>query len=306
MAKRKTKKGNGPFSFFSKKKKGRRSKKDTPAISSSLKVTLGIVLVTMLIAGGAVGLIYLDRYVKTTTAQDVPDGSLKLINPPTWLSQEWIDRLVEATGGKRFPLNQTAAQTVSYRLETLSWLEGVRVQTTPEYLEIRADYRRPVGLVDLGKNKKYYLDAQMVVLDYLPLDTLPLVEIKGIASPRSIPAPGSYWAAEDAQAAVELLDILYTMDFNFQQKDQLEKPLLDEIESIDVSNFAARKSNKEPHLVLNIKDGTTTINWGAAWGQAGRYLEQDGKNKLIDLYQFFMDNNNSLQGTAKYIELRQL
>lgn len=263
-------------------------------------------MVTVLIAGGAVGLIYLDRYVKATIGPEEAVGPLAYVKLPTWVNQQWKDSIYETVGEGPFLLNETTAKTIARQLEAISWLNHVKTQVTPDYIKIEADYRRPVGLVDLGRNRKYYLDAKMVVLDTLPLDTLPLIEIKGIASPRSIPAPGVTWAAEDARAAVELLDMLYKMDMHFQQAEQLEKPLLDEIESIDVSNFAARKSNKDSHIILNVKDGTTKINWGAAWGQASRYVEQDEKDKLTDLYQFFMDHNNSLRATAKYIELRQL
>lgn len=304
--KTRTKKSVRLFGIFPKKKTAARtrSKKQKKPLSAGLRVALGIMIVTLLAAGAAVGFLYLDRYVNTTVAQDVPNGSLKLIDPPAWLNQEWIDQLVETAGGKRFPLDETSATLVSERLQTLFWLKTVRVQTTPDYLEIHADYRRPVGFLDLGRSK-YYLDAELVVLDYLPLDTLPVVEITGVAAPRSIPPPGNRWAAEDAAAAVRLLDWLYKTDLHFLNKQELQKPLLDEIESIDVSNFAARQSNAAPHIVLTVEDGTK-INWGAAWGQAARYLEQDENDKLTDLYQFYMDHNNTLQGTAKYIELRQL
>ncbi|MBC8379816.1 MAG: hypothetical protein H8E62_11670, partial [Planctomycetes bacterium] len=140
----------------------------------------------------------------------------------------------------------------------------------------------------------------------IPVTANPTHELRGIASPRTIPPPDNRWADQEAHAGVDLLDILYKMDLHFQQQRKMEKPLLDDIESVDVSNFAARRSNSAPHLFLNVTDGTTRVFWGAAWGQAGRYLEQDEKDKLADLYQFFMDNNNCLQGKAKYIELRQL
>jgi hypothetical protein len=106
-------------------------------------------------------------------------------------------------------------------------------------------------------------------------------------------------------------------DLHFQQENEkrdddnsqaLEKkipgkPLLNEIESVDVSNFAARKSRSAANIVLNVVDGTK-VYWGAAWGQANVYFEADEKDKLARLYQFFMDHQNGLQGAAKYIELR--
>ena len=273
---------------------------------------------TILVAGGAIGLIYMDRYVKKPAEHEIIDGSLKLINPPIWLNQEWVDTLITAAGGKRFPLDQDSAQKVAQRLAALSWLNNVQVQTTPEYLTVEADYRRPVGLVRVGRNRKAYLDIDMIVLDYIPVTTIPVIEIKGTASTK-VPKPGQKWLAKDAAAAVELLNWLYTVDLHFQQEkgkrgDDTEsllekqipkKPLLGEIESIDVSNFAARRSRSASNLVLNVADGTK-IYWGAAWGQANVYFEAEEKDKLDRLYQFFVDHGNTLTGTAKYIELRWL
>ena len=321
MARRKKKKTGGLQSFFSKKKKKKRSKrKDSDSFVTGLKVTLSIMFLTILVAGGAIGLIYMDRYVNNTVKEETEDGSLeikegplKLIDYPAWLSQDWVDKLIATAGGKRFPLDQGWAQKVATRLATLSWLDNVQVQTTPEYLTVKADYRRPVGLVRSGRKGKVYLDADMTVLDFIPVTSIPVVEIKGLASTK-VPKPGQKWLADDAAAAIELLDLLYMADLHFQQergsdttsslaKKIPEKPLLNEIECIDVSNFAARKSRSAPNIVLNVVDGTK-VYWGAAWGQANIYFEADEKDKLARLYQFFMDHSNTLGGVAKYIELR--
>ncbi|MCD6174822.1 MAG: hypothetical protein J7K65_03520 [Planctomycetes bacterium] len=325
MARKKKTKKTGLQSFFSKKKKKRSSRKNSASFVSGLKIAMSIMFLTILIAGGAIGLIYMDRYVKNPAkggtgnkSSKIKDGSLKLIDPPIWLNQEWVDKLIATTGGKRFPLNETSAKNVVDRLRTLSWLKNVQVQTTPEYLTVKADYRRPIGLVRLGRGRKICLDIDMTVLDYIPVTTIPVIEIKGLASAK-VPKPGQKWLAEDAAAAVELLNWLYTMDLHFQQEKEqgrndtvslLEKkipgkPLLDEIESIDVSNFTTRKSRSASNIVLNVTDGTK-IYWGAAWNQANIYFEADEKDKLARLYQFFMDHHNTLTGTAKYIELRWL
>ena len=299
-----TRKKGSPFTFFSKKKKTSRSGKAKSSLSAGLKIAAGLLLAVLLLAGAAVGFLYLNQYVKVSQPAGNATGPLVLVEPGIWVNEEWKQRIEHLIGTGPFPLDDNAAQTIAQKLRSLSWMDDVRVQTTPKQIEVTAHYRRPVGLIDLGRSK-YYLDAQMTVMDYIPVTAIPTIEITGIAAPRSIPTPGNRWAAEDALAAVQILDMLYKMDLHFQHEQQLEKPLLDEIQSIDVANFAARKSNSAPHIVLTVKDGTK-IFWGAAWGQASRYLEQDEKDKLTDLYQFYMDHNNTLEGTAKYIELRQL
>jgi hypothetical protein len=303
MRKKKTKSGTRPGGFFSRKNKNRKAGSSV-SFRTAMKITLSIMFLTVLVAGGAVGLIYLDRYVKNAAAKKTPDGSLKLTNRPAWLNQDWVDAMVKTAGGKRFALDQASAQLVARRLEGLSWLADVRVQTTPEYLEVTATYRQPVGLVQANRNRKVYLDIDMHVLDYIPVTGIPVIEITGLAK-TNIPDPGQVWLADDAKAAVELLNWLYLMDLHFQQEQKLPKPLLDEIETIDVSNFAARKSRSGPNIILNVKDGTR-IYWGAAWGQSAVYLEADEKVKMTRLYEYFIDHNHTLQGSAKNIELRWL
>ncbi|MCI0499026.1 MAG: hypothetical protein L0Y36_05025 [Planctomycetales bacterium] len=271
---------------------------------TAMKITLSIMFLTVLVAGGAIGLIYLDRYVKTDAAEKTPDGSLKLSDAPAWLNQDWVDALVKTAGGKRFALDQDSARLVARRLEGLSWLADVRVQTTPEFLEVSATYRRPLGWVQANRNRKVYLDIEMHVLDYIPVTAIPVIQITGLAK-TTVPEPGQVWLADDAKAAIELLNRLYLMDIQFQQKQNIPKPLMDEIENIDVSNFAARNSRSAPNIILNVKDGTR-IYWGAAWGQSAVYLEADENVKLARLYEYFIDHNHTLQGSAKNIELRWL
>jgi len=121
MTRKKAKSDTGSGGFFFQKKKRRKS---GTAISwvTALKITLSIMFLTLLAAGGAVGLIYLERYVKEAAAAQTPTGSLKLVNSPAWLNQDWIDALVKAAGGKRFELDDKSARQVARRLEQLSWL----------------------------------------------------------------------------------------------------------------------------------------------------------------------------------------
>ncbi len=149
---------------------------------SVLKIVLVIMFLTLLVAGGSVGMVYLDEHIKTLVSKQKPDGSLHLIAAPPWLNQELEDMLVKTAGGRRFPLNDSSAQMVAERLSRFSWLDNVRVQTTPDYINVTAEYRRPLGMVKGNRERKVYLDSQMRVLDYLPLTAIPIPEIKGLSS----------------------------------------------------------------------------------------------------------------------------
>ncbi|MEN8128402.1 MAG: hypothetical protein ABFR90_11465 [Planctomycetota bacterium] len=317
MAKKKKTKKGGWGVFFSKKKKGRK-RKGTPSFMTGLKITLTIVLLAVLIGGGAVVLIYMDKYVKTAAESEVPEGFIVFKNPPIWLNQEWKDSIEDILGSTTFPLNEGSAYKVSQKLAPVAWFKNVKVQTKPDHIAVYAEYRRPVGVVGSQKNKVYVGD-DMVIMNYIPMTAVPVIEIKGASS--KTPEPGQMWFAEDAKVAVELLEQLYKADLYFQQEKERrkndraelssekmpDKPLLNEIESIDVSNFAARKSKspQKPQIFLNVKGGAK-VYWGAPWGQATVHFEADEKDKLTRLYQFFTDHGNTLGGTAKYIELRWL
>jgi len=311
------KKTGGFGGFFSKQKK-KRQPKARPSFVTGLKVALTILFLTVLAGGGAMGLLYLDRYVKAAAAEEIPEGTVVFKRPPIWLNQEWKDWIQETLGSATFPLDIDSAEIIFEKLQPVSWFKDLTVQTEPNGINVYAEYRRPVGLVTSG-NKKLYIGDDMAVMNYIPITAIPVIEIKGASS--KAPVPGQVWLAEDAKAAVELLNLLYRIDQLYQQQTEAQKnrktpspggripqkPLLNEIESIDVSNFAGRKSSSsdKPHLVLNVKDGTK-VYWGAAWGQAATAFEADEKTKLDRLYQWFMEHNNTLQGTAPIIELRWL
>ena len=80
-----------------------------------------------------------------------------------------------------------------------------------------------------------------------------------------------------------------------------DKPLLREIDRIDVSNFDGRKNKLRPHIVLYTKDNTQII-WGAEIGTWQRHLESPDDDKLAKLYTYYQQNG-TLSG-VKYINLR--
>jgi hypothetical protein len=146
--------------------------------------------------------------------------------------------------------------------------------------------------------RKSYLDDEQVVLDFVPMPNLPIVEVKGLSPMTKMPQPGEVWQRDDVAAAVAVLSRLDRMD-GLATPD---KPLLREIDSIDVSNFGGRKNTGQPHIVLYTKDGTEVI-WGAEIGMWGQHLEATDEDKLAKLYGYYKEYG-SLMGRAKYINLR--
>ncbi len=80
------------------------------------------------------------------------------------------------------------------------------------------------------------------------------------------------------------------------------KPLLNEIAYIDMTNFNGRKNHKAPHIILYTTDNTEII-WGAEIGTWQRHLEATDEEKLAKLYGFYKEHNFTL-ADVKYINLR--
>jgi hypothetical protein len=290
----------GFFGWLGRRKERDRSRTDSgpsPWIIR-LKVAFAILIWACVGAGITIGFTYLNRYIRTQGPGVQKSGPMELVGVPDWLEPKWIETITQTAGGGRFLLNDQSARQVAEKLEALSWMDQVRAKATPTVLQVEAVYRKPVARVKLRTDRWVYLDGEGMVLDSLPLDSMPLAEISGLAAD-SVPSPGGICRAEEAAAAIQILKILDKMD----QRCCPDKPLLREIASIEMGNFTLKKSASQPHITLVAKDDTP-IHWGAAYGKAALYLEADEAEKLTMLYNFYTQNGNTLLGKVKYIELR--
>lgn len=238
---------------------------------------------------------FAERYVKS--AKPAETGPLELVNAPEWVSGELKAKILAAAGGKTFRLDEEAAQVVAENLASVAWLNEVKVQTKHERLLIEAGWRKPLALVKLGL-QSFYVDAELVVLDFVPIPNLPIVKIKGLSVTTRVPPPGEVWQSDDLAAAVTILTKLDQMDKSVTP----DKPLLYEIDRIDISNFNGRENSRFPHIILYTKDNTEII-WGAEFGTWQRYLEAKDEEKLAKLYGYYKEYG-SLSGGVKYINLR--
>lgn len=260
-----------------------------------------VLAVVSLLAGAGIGLVFLDKYVNKTVPVSERIGSIELVDVPAWVNEQLERRIYAAAGagGEDLRLDEDAARSVHNNLvREVPWLDKVKVQITHDSIRIKAVWRKPVALVKLGL-KKFYVDAELVVLDFVPVPNLPIVEVRGLSIEPKVPPPGKTWRRDDLAAAVAILERLNRMDKIVTP----DKPLLYEIEVIDVSNFAGRENSRLPHIVLYAKDNTEII-WGAEYGKWQRYLEATDEEKLAKLYGYYEEYSTLLNG-AKYINLRE-
>ena len=252
------------------------------------------------LAGIVFGLVLLERYVEDGVSVSERKVDLHLVNVPAWVDDQLKENVLAAARGQGAGpgIGEDAALAVRQNIEkSVTWLDEVKVRATHDGLRIEGRWRRPVALIKSGLNK-FYVDAEQVVLDFVPMPHLPIVEIKELSLLTTTPPAGKVWRLDDLTAAVEILERLYEMDKSITP----DKPLLFEIDRIDVSNFNGRQDGRQPHIILYAKDNTE-IMWGAPVGKWQQHLESTDEQKLAKLYYYYKEFG-TLAGGAKYINLR--
>ncbi|MEN6385813.1 MAG: hypothetical protein ABFD79_11540 [Phycisphaerales bacterium] len=269
--------------FGFKKKLTKTEKKER---SKAVRNTLIIFIFIFLGVGLTVGFIYLEKFVKTSYRFGKENLALKLINVPDWVSPELIREIEETAkkGGTNFILNEESARRVGENLRPLAWLYNVQVSVGSKEIVVDAEYRKPLAMVT-ANDGWYYLDADAIILDYVPISELTIVEITGVpVNHLSLRSIGTNWQSDDVAAGLELIQLLDKMD----KQVEPNKPLLAEIKSVDLSNFNGRRSTTQPHIVFYAKDGTE-IKWGARIGQWHKNLEAKDEEKLAILYNTYKE-----------------
>lgn len=301
MARRKRKTKSSLFSFSSGKKKTKTQRKQR---TDAIRSTLIIFTVLVVFAAIGIGLIFLERYNKPYSKMGGKIDKLELIDEPFWVSEELRAKIVNAAMPIQddLILDENTARAIAENLTTVAWLDEVKVRVTNKAIQIEARYRKPLALIK-ASGKNYYIDDEFVLLDYVPINKLAIVEIKGARYGRKTRLmAGSLYQSDDIAAAITLLELLNKMDAEVSPK----KPLLYEIDSIDVSNYNGRKSLRQPHIVLYAKD-STEIQWGAEKGKWHLHLEARDEEKLALLYNTYeVMGTLQLRSTHKgnFIDLR--
>ena len=278
----------------------KRGKKRSTAQRLNLRGIFKIAAIVLAFIAVAVGFVFLQQYVDKTVPVSQKSAALELANVPDWVTQELKDKIYAAAtaGDEDLKLDEDAAASVQQNIESqIAWLDAVTVQTTHDSIRIEGRWRKPLALVKWG-SQRFYVDSECVVLDYLPLPKLPIVEVKELAVTTRSPLPGGLYRPEDLAAAVAILAWLTRMDALVTP----DRPLLYEIDRIDVSNFNGRRNPRASHIILYAKDNTEII-WGAELGTWQRYLEAPDEEKLAKLYGYYK-KAGSLLNSVKYINLR--
>ncbi len=304
MAKKRKKKKNSQRTLFwfggSKKKKKGGSSGFVSGLKSVSTATLILVVLVCLVAAAGAGFVVLEKYTKKSVPVSERVGTLELLGAPVWVNKALQEKIYQAAcaNGEDLRLDDDVARSVHDNLVShVAWMEQVQVQTTYDSIRIKAKWRKPLAMVAYGANK-FYVDSELTVLDYVQLDDLPIVEVKGLASVPRIPRPGETFGKDALVAAIEIIDLLDRMD----KIVTADKPLLFEIKSIDVSNYNGHRSRGSSHIVFYTSNNTKVI-WGAEYGKWQRHLESTDKQKIAKLYEYYK-KYGTLNTSIKFINLR--
>lgn len=277
-----------------------KKKRGGPWIGPGLKSILKVLVVACVLGGAAMGLTLLERYVKRTAPIPQGTGNITLAAVPTWVNEQLQEKLRSAARANEaeLRLDENAAASARRNIrKRVAWIDNVKVQTTDDGLIVEGNWRKPVAVIQSGP-PKFYVDNESVVLDYIPMPNLPIVEITGLSMATKMPPLGEVWQCKDLAAAITIIERLTQMDRALVP----DKPLLYQIDRINVSNYNGRENKHRPHIVLYSIDNTEII-WGAEVDQWQRHLESTDEQKLAKLYSYYKEFG-TLSGGVKYINLR--
>jgi cell division septal protein FtsQ len=265
-------------------------------VAGLLKTMLFVCALVAVLAGFA----FLDRYVKQQALALPGSRTIELVGDiPAWIGEEIKNKVYAAAAAEagNEGVDENAAASVQRSIkQQVPWLADVRVQTTHNSIRISGRWRKPIAVVTAEKNK-FFIDSDLVVLDYMPIENLSVVTVTGLEFDKRPPIPGEVWRGDDLAAALAVLSRMERMDTAVCPA----KPLLREIDRIDIDNFDGRRKKREPHIVLYTKDNIQII-WGAEIGAWQRHLESPDDDKLAKLYTYYQQHGTL--SDIKYINLR--
>jgi hypothetical protein len=299
MKSRKNKQQGRTKSILFKRGNPKKKKSQTGVLGPSLKSMLRVLGIVSTLCGIAIGLVFLERYVGKTTSTSKEDMRPELVDVPAWVSEPLKEKVYAAA--KEYAenpiLDEDAALSMQHHIvELVPWLDEVKVRINHGRLYIAGRWRKPVALIKSGPFQ-FYVDVEQVALDYVPMPDLMIVEVTGLSPTITVPPLGEVWPRNDLAAAIQILDRLNKMD----ETQTPDKPLLREIDRIDVSNYKGRENSNQAHIILYSKDNTEIL-WGAEIGTWQRHLESTDEEKLAKLYHYYQ-TYGSLSGRAKFINL---
>jgi hypothetical protein len=257
-------------------------------------VLAAVAAVVLMVVGVSLWRTY--RYVDRNVVTSDQPPLVRLVDPPSWMSQHLQERIAAAARPTRAAsaYDQTLLKDVYNALTTspgiAPWIVEVRqvrrlYATGPgDLIEIDAQYRTPAALVrwtdSQGQDGYWLIDSHGVKLperfnaDQVPLvilDAAGKMNLRIIEGVAASPSPaGATWQGEDLKAGLEMVKLLAGQSY------------ADEILKVDVSNYNARLDSRTAHLSLITRHGTRLL-WGRPAGADDFFVEASPAKKIEHL-----------------------
>jgi len=268
-----------------------------------LRAVASVVVVLALVVGFLVTRRYVEkRYVLLDRPPEV-----ELVNRPAWMSDllaEQIVRLVKPTGPHPATDHQLLVDRVAL-LRASPWVKNVRqvrrvYRSGPgDTLLVDCEWRTPAAMVQ-WRHEYRLVDRDGVLLpETYSFDQLPrllrssdgktnLRIIEGVERPPG--TAGKPWPGNDLKAGIDLAAALAGHDWT------------DEIERVNISNFAGRIDPRAAQLTL-ITRYNTELRWGRPINATDFYVEIPWQQKLERLKQI-RARYGRIDAGAAFVELR--
>jgi hypothetical protein len=215
------------------------------------------------------------------------------VDRPAWLSDAVFQRVLASVTppSARSSLDHDLLEQTVHILKNEPWVKQVR-QVRRAYekgpgdsLVIDCEFRAPVAFVRDETVERYWMvDASGVVLP----ESYRAEDLKRLGygeeakkQPRQIvgvktgsPPAGQVWQGEDLKAGIEMVLLMY------------DKPFMNEVIEVDVTNFAGRMDSNFAHLVLRTNRGKE-IRWGRPVSAPDAIVEVSAQQKLDTLARLY-------------------
>ncbi|MDP9172769.1 MAG: hypothetical protein M3O30_02745 [Planctomycetota bacterium] len=257
------------------------------------------------------GLAILIRGSQLYVSRDLawPSRPLKVVlkNRPVWMSDSLAEQIMKSVApmGLHSAFDHQLLVDTAKALQSNAWVRQVNqvrrvYEDKPgDTLEIDCDFRAPVALVKWGQYF-WLVDGDAVKLpEQFTMQQLPKILfgpdghinvriIEGVA--HSPTESGRVWPGTDLSGGLELAKLLAGRD------------CAEEIRTIDVSNFNARRAPLEAQIVLGTKYGTQ-VRWGRPPSDPNAFIEVPASVKLANMQSIF-DQKKRIDAGQAWVDLR--
>jgi hypothetical protein len=266
--------------------------------------TFGVILLALVM----VGVWKAKQFADESLARPAAPAKIVFLNKPAWMNDALVARITESVSpvSVSSSLDHKVLVDTTSMLRACAWVKNVN-QVRRVYggapgdtIEVDCEFRTPVALV-MDERLYWMVDGDGVKLpEKFTADELGKLGL-GLEPKRQLrrivgvdvraPQAGEVWKGDDIKAGLDLVKLMH------------DKPFLNEIVEVDVTNFASRMDVNAAQLILRTFRGTE-VRWGQPINSAQIYREQTPEAKLQMLERVYAQYDRVDAGSLVGIDVR--